>query len=180
MRLLIQVDVQNVYYGSRNYTHGHGRIDYEYLIHELEQAVTELSLLSGDEPLETTVYGYVVKTPKYRGGKFFEFLQRAGYVLRVRHFPEDTDEDDEWRGTVCDMMQMDFIEHASNFDAVVIVSGSGTFAPAFKAAVHNWPYVSRYIAAFDNTMHSVYERRVELTDALIYLDSKVLRDIPEG
>jgi uncharacterized LabA/DUF88 family protein len=178
MKLLILVDVQNVFYGSRNFTHGRGRIDYTSLVNELEQHITGLSLLDPDEPVETTVHGYVVKTPKSRGQAFCDVLKRAGYTLRVRNFPEGYDVDDEWRGTVSSMMQMDFIEHASNYDAVVIVSGSGVFAPAFKAARDNWPGVQTYIAAFRNTMHKVYERRIELVDDLIYLGDAVLR--PEG
>jgi uncharacterized LabA/DUF88 family protein len=175
MRLLIQVDVQNVFYGSRNFSHETGRIDYSLLVDEIERHVADLSLLDVEDDLDTTVFGYVVKTPKYQGQAFFEFLKRTGYTLRVRNFPEGYDEDDEWKGTVSSMMQMDFISHASNFDAVVIVSGSGVFAPAFKAAQRNWPGVQRFIAAFENTMHGVYERRIELVDDLIYLGDSVLR-----
>ena len=176
MKLLILVDVQNVFYGSRNYSNNCGQIDYVYLVEEIEDRVADFCGIPEDEDIDTTVFGYVVQTPKYRGMSFFAFLKRIGYTLRVRHYPDDRSENDPWKGTVSSMMQMDFIEHASDYDAVVVVSGSGVFAPVFKASEQNWPKVIRGIAAFEGTLHASYERKDGLVDIVINLGEEVLRE----
>jgi uncharacterized LabA/DUF88 family protein len=183
MRLLILVDVQNVFYGSRNYSDGRRQVDYAYLIDEIEGAVANWKGIPSEsifDDIDTTIFGYVVQTPKYRGMSFFAFLKRMGYTLRVRHYPEDKSENEPWRGTVSSMMQMDFIEYASNYDVVVVVSGSGVFAPVFKAAQRNWPEVGRGIAAFDGTLHSSYSCKEGLVDLIINLGDEVLRLGQEG
>lgn len=185
MRLLIQVDVQNVYHGARSFTNDLGKIDYDLLVQRITERVNEayqpsdVNIVAGTivcrPPVDTTVMGYVVNTPRNKGLSLFAFLRRIGYILRVKNYPEGIAEDAEWRGTVSSMMQMDFIEHASNYDVVVVVSGSGVFAPAFKAAKRNWPDVKCVIAAFKSTMHQTYERNTKLADKLLYLDDDVLK-----
>ena len=190
-KALILVDVQNVFYGSKNYTGGSGRIDYEKLVARITEELTDFYNLTEDEfyseedeadPLhelyvevKTDVYGYVVRTPKYKGLDFFAFLNRIGYKLRVRPYNEEGNEEEPWKGTTCNMMQMDLLEQCADYDVVVVVSGSGVFEPAFKAMKKNWPDVVRMIAAFENTLHATYERREDLVSHVIYLDEEVLR-----
>ncbi len=121
------------------------------------------------------VRGYVVRTPKYRGTALFAFLRKIGYSLCVRYFPDDHKEEDEWKGTVSNIMQMDLIQECANYDAVVVVSGNGVFEPAFKAMENNWGHVHRVICAFKETLHETYTRRDDLVDHVVYLDARVLR-----
>jgi hypothetical protein len=181
--------VQNVFYGSKNYTNGRGRIDYEKLVTYVSEELIDYYNLPEDQffsdepyealvvdvPVETDVYGYVVRTPKYKGLDFFAFLKRIGYQLRVRPFNDEGNEDEPWKGTTCNMMQMDLLDMCSDYDVVVVVSGSGVFEPAFKAVKKNWPEVKCMIAAFENTLHDTYERKGDLLEHIIYLDEEVLR-----
>ena len=178
-----------MFYGSKNYTSGRGRVDYEKLIAYVTSELIDYYNLPeeqffSDEAYEavildvlvtTDVYGYVVRTPKYKGLDFFAFLKRIGYTLRVRPFNDEGNEDEPWKGTTCNMMQMDLLDQCSDYDVVVVVSGSGVFEPAFKAVRKNWPEVRCMIAAFENTLHDTYERREGLLDHIIYLDEEVLR-----
>lgn len=179
VKVLIQVDVQNVFFGSRNFTQGRSRVDYEKLVDFIKNAVVEhegMATNSMNCEVTTTVLGYVVQTPRYKGMNFFAFLRRIGYVLRVRTYPEDLEETDEyWRGTVSNMIQMDYLQYAPDYDYVVIVSGSGVYEPVFKASRQNWPNVKRCIAAFKDTLHATYARRENLIHLAIDLDERVLR-----
>jgi hypothetical protein len=169
--VLIQVDVQNVFYGSRSFTKNRGRVDYERLIGFLSSIAEER--LGG--PVETTVLGYVVQTPRYNGADFFEFLKRINYRLRVKCFPEEVKpKDEKWKGTVASMIQMDYLDFAPDYDMVIIVSGSGVFEPVFKASRANWPHVRRAIAAFDNTLHKSYVQQDNLVHAVVALTNQVL------
>lgn len=178
LKILIQVDVQNVFYGSRNFSHNTARVDYIKLLDFIRDKVVEHVGANSEvdgEP-EVTAFGYVVQTPRFRGMNFFAFLRRIGYVLRVRTYPEDLEEEDEyWRGTVSNMIQMDYLQYAPDFDAVVIVSGSGVYEPVFKASRQNWPNVIRGIAAFKDTLHATYSRRENLASLIVSLDEQVLR-----
>jgi uncharacterized LabA/DUF88 family protein len=183
-KALILVDVQNVFYGSKNFSEGKGRIDYEKLISYVTNRLIAFYNLQEDLDKEadaftigvdSDIFGYVVRTPKYQGLNFFAFLNRIGYTLRVRPFNEEGKEDEPWKGTTCNMMQMDMLAQCSNYDAVVVVSGAGVFEPAFKAVRNNWPNVTCMIAAFNNTLHDTYERKEGLVDHIIYLDERVLR-----
>jgi uncharacterized LabA/DUF88 family protein len=196
--VLVLVDVQNVFYGSKSYSNNQQQVDYEKLLEVINEevvdyfdnAITEESklfsyhglsdLMSGVVAHRTEIHmevrGYVVRTPKYRGTALFAFLRKIGYSLCVRYFPDDHREDDEWKGTVSNIMQMDLIQECVNYDAVVVVSGNGVFEPAFKAMEHNWSHVHRIICAFKDTLHETYTRRDDLVDHIIHLDDRVLRN----
>lgn len=184
-KALILVDVQNVFYGSKNYTSGNGRVDYEKLItyikneliayYNLSDEDFQAGDLSDEGEIDADIFGYVVRTPKYRGLDFFAFLTRIGYTLRVRPYNDEGNEDEPWKGTTCNMMQMDLLERCADYDVVVVVSGSGVFEPAFKAIKKNWPKVTRMISAFENTLHATYERREDLIHHILYLNEEVLR-----
>jgi uncharacterized LabA/DUF88 family protein len=181
---LVLVDVQNVYYGARNYSAG-SAIDYGKLIEvvttevtvKLKAAVTQAHGEFAGELCTPTfdVYGYVVKTPKYDGIKLFTLLRKLGYRLRYRQFPESLDPESYWKGSVGAMMQMDYVDWCPQYAHVVVVSGSGIFAPVFKASKRNWPRITRTLVAWENTLHSAYEDDEDLTDNIIYLDDSVLR-----
>jgi len=183
--VLVLVDVQNVYFGSKSFSNNRQQIDYEKLLAVIKEEMLKYFDSCGVESkiIETPpatanfdVRGYVVRTPKYRGTALFAFLRKVGYSLCVRYFPDDYKEDDEWHGTVSNLMQMDLIQECGNYDAVVVVSGNGIFEPAFKAMEKNWEYVHRVICAFEDTLHETYTRRDDLVDHIIYLDERVLRD----
>ena len=170
-KVLIQVDVQNVFYGSRSFTENKGRVDYKRLVAFLSDTAEDR--LGG--PVEVTVMGYVVQTPRNDGTAFFEFLKRIGYRLRVTSFPgEILPKDEQWKGTVASMIQMDYVDFAADYDMVIIVSGSGVFEPVFKASKVNWPHVRRAIAAFDTTLHKSYVQQGNLVHAVIPLTNQVL------
>lgn len=193
-RVLVLVDVQNVFYGSKSYSNNQRQVDYAKLLEVIEEemnayldaAMSETTRIMakieshGLIPIhpraELDVRGYVVKTPKYSGTALFAFLRKIGYKLCVRYFPDDHREEDEWKGTVSNIMQMDLIQECADYDAVVVVSGNGVFEPAFKAMEHNWSHIHRVVCAFDTTLHETYTRRDDLVDHLIHLDDRVLRD----
>ena len=179
---LVLVDVQNIYYGSLKYTSGQQQIDYARLMGVIRDEL--LSFYKGIRP-EIAPYlevnpeyrAYVVQTPKSQGLWLFAFLRSLGYGLRFRdyeHGPEDKDKD--WHGSVSNLMQMDILEYGPDFDAIVVVSGNGVFERVFKACQQNYPHVQCIIAAFDNTLHHTYTDNEWLTDHIIYLDDRVLRD----
>lgn len=172
--ILVQVDVQNVYYGARNYCAG-ASIDYGKLLDKIIIEAPKLMGMGDFYAPNFSVYGYVVKTPKYDGIKLFTLLRKLGYRLRYRQFPEGLDPDDYWKGSVGSMMQMDYVDWCPQYAHVVVVSGSGLFAPVFKASKHNWPHITRTLVAWENTLHSAYEDDEDLTDNIIYLDDSVLR-----
>lgn len=179
---LVLVDVQNIYYGSLKYTEGQKQIDYDLLMGVLKD---ELTTFYKDRMPEAAPYvevhieyrAYVVQTPKHKGLGLFAFLRSLGYGLRFRdyeHGPEDDDK--EWHGSVSNLMQMDILEYGPDFDAVVVVSGNGVFERVFKACQQNYPGLNCMIAAFDNTLHQTYTDNEWLTDHVIYLNKRVLRD----
>lgn len=191
--VLVLVDVQNVFYGSKSYSNNQQQVDYEKLLAVVKEEMVEyfeqirsnfssnwqvpfLGISEAQPEVNMDVRGYVVRTPKYRGTALFAFLRKIGYSLCVRYFPDDHREDDEWKGTVSNIMQMDLIQECVNYDAVVVVSGNGVFEPAFKAMEHNWSHVHRIICAFKETLHETYTRRDDLVDHVIYLDDRVLRN----
>jgi uncharacterized LabA/DUF88 family protein len=180
-RVLVLVDIQNVFYGSKNYTKNSSQVDYAKLIHVIEQEVHDLIVARYPEAVKQfispilTVYGYVVQSPKYNGIKLFALLRKLGYILRFKIFPDGLDPNAHWKGSVGALMQMDYIDWCANYDTVVVVSGSGVFEPVFKASAKNWPNVHRVICAFDNTLHKTYAERDDLADSIIYLDERVLR-----
>lgn len=183
--VLVLVDIQNVYYGARNFYDG-ANIDYlklreqveaEVVQHMVDKYSTKYGEYAGTlcSP-RFQFYGYVVQSPKYNGLNFFSLLRKFGYDLRYRQFPDGLDPEAYWKGSVGSMMQMDYVDWCPNYQSVVVVSGSGLFAPAFRAGRHNWPSVTRILCAWENTMHSVYEDDDDLVDNIIYLDESVLRD----
>lgn len=174
--VLMLVDVQNVYYGSKNYSKGTNQVDYEKLPAWLEREVRFKFNLPFNIPtdLHFTRFGYVVQTPRYNGMRFFAFLRKVGYNLRVKSYDETVDAED-WKGTVASMMQMDLLEHAPSYDAVIVVSGSGVFEPAFRAVRKNWPYVRMYLAAWENTLHEEYIKSGDIVDDIFMLTDEVMR-----
>jgi len=181
--VLVLVDVQNVFYGSKNYTKGKSQVDYGKLIDKIQSEVHDIIagtysndfyLASIVQPVLTT-YGYVVQSPKYNGIGLFALLRKLDYKLRFKIFPDGLDPEAYWKGSVGALMQMDYIDWCPNYDTVVVVSGSGIFEPVFKASKHNWPRVRRVICAFDNTLHKAYTERDDLVEHIIRLDESVLR-----
>jgi hypothetical protein len=169
--ILVQVDIQNVYYGARNYRPG-AAVDYQTLLYKI---VLEGNSLSPFYEPKYDFYGYVVKTPKYDGIKLFTLLRKLGYRLRYREFPEDLDPEVHWKGSVGAMMQMDYVDWCPQYNHVIVVSGSGVFAPVFRASKSNWPYITRTLVAWENTVHDVYKEDKDLVDNILYLDDSVLR-----
>jgi len=104
-----------------------------------------------------------------------------GYSLRSKLYMEDalvfdpevTDAD--WKGTVGSLIQLDMLDKGPDYDAVVVVSGSGMYERSFKAMKVHWPKVQRIISAFDNTLHQVYTDTPGLANHIIPLGDAVLR-----
>jgi len=183
--VLTLVDVQNVFYGAKNFRGG-ASIDYAKLLGLVRTEATKYIVASSVAkygglpelctPMFDDIYGYVVLSPKYDGLNFFSLLRKFGYKLRYRQFPDGLDPDAHWKGSVGSMMQMDYVDWCPQYQHVVVVSGSGVLAPAFRAGKHNWPNVTRILCAWENTLHSAYEDQEDLVDNIIYLDESVLRD----
>lgn len=184
-RILILVDVQNVFYGSKSFSGGKDQVDYAQLTLWLENEMRERSTLEAfpiglahgvlSPHVEFTKLGYVVQTPRYNGTRFFAFLRKIGYSLRVRSYDEAVDSD-EWKGTVASMMQMDLLEHTPRHDVVVVVSGSGVFEPAFRAIRENWPDTYIYLCGFEDTIHEVYTKEEDIIDDILILGNDVMRN----
>lgn len=185
--VLVLVDIQNIYYGSLNYTQNKKQVDYAELLLFIKKEMTEYFRRlypDGGEYMEVKIepYAYVVQTPRYNGTSFFALLRSLGYSLRSKLYLEDAIvfdpevADADWKGTVGSLIQMDLLDKGPDFDGVVVVSGSGVFEKAFRAMRTHWPKVKRTICAFDNTMHNVYISTQGLVDNIIYLDATVLRN----
>ena len=184
-RILILVDVQNVFYGSKSFSEGKDQVDYAQLTLWVEDEMRERRRLESypirmtpelSKPyIEFTKLGYVVQTPRYNGTRFFAFLRKIGYSLRVRSYDETVDSD-EWKGTVAAMMQMDLLEHTPRHDVVVVVSGSGVFEPAFRAIRENWPDTYIYLCGFEDTIHEVYTKEDDILDDILILGNDVMRN----
>jgi len=182
-RILILVDVQNVFYGSKSFSEGKDQVDYAQLTLWLEKQMRETraprAVEGSDEDINFTKFGYVVQTPRYNGTRFFAFLRKIGYSLRVRSYDEAVDSDD-WKGTVAAMMQMDLLEHTPRHDVVVVVSGSGVFEPAFRAIRENWPDTYIYLCGFEDTIHEVYTKEEDIIDDIFILGNDVMRNRRSG
>lgn len=186
-QVLMLVDIQNIYYGSLNFTHDKKQIDYKALVPFVQAEMLKLYSVAYPEAaqfLTVTVdpYAYVVQTPRYDGTAFFAFLKSLGFSLRSKLYLEDAMvydpevADEDWKGTVGSLMQMDLLDMGPNYDNVVVISGSGIFEKAFKAMRNHWPNVGRTIGAFDNTLHQVYTSTPGLVDNIILLGDDVLRN----
>ena len=186
--VLALVDVQNIYYGSLNYTDGAQQVDYAALMPFLTEEMVKYYRLILPEMARPYVEvsidftAYVVQTPRYNGAAFFAFLRSLGYALKSRSFSEesfmfDPDEtESEWRGSVGSSIQMDMLDQGPDYDGVLVLSGSGVFEKVFRAMEGRWPHVTRVIAAFDNTLHHTYTSSSGLVNHIIHLDERVLRD----
>lgn len=184
--VLALVDIQNIYYGSLNYTQNRQQIDYEKLLGFLTDEITayyRAAYPEYGEYMEASLepYAYVVQTPRYNGTAFFAFLRSLGYSLRSKLFMEDAIvydpevADADWKGTVGSLIQLDMLDKGPDYDAVVVVSGSGMYERSFKAMRAHWPKVHRIISAFDNTLHQVYNDTPGLVQHIIPLSDDVLR-----
>ena len=193
-KVLVLVDIQNVYFGAKNYTDGNHKIDYIALMRHIKVSMEQYYIANLPEvesqylELEMDYKGYVVQTPRYNGTAFFAFLRKIGYSLRMQPYSgrgidiyeDEEDTEHEWKGSVGPLMQMDFLDWGPDYNAVVVVSGSGVFQKVFQAVKVNWPHIVCAISAFDNILHDVYTKRDDLVDHIIYLNSNVLRDVADA
>lgn len=178
-RILILCDVQNVYYGAKNFTNDDStrRADYKAI---REHLVSEAIRRHGHQPVDVEAYAYVVQTPKYQNMQFFAFLRSCEYYLKVRHCDPKQDRGRNNDGSVGSMMQLDLLDMATEFHMVIVVSGSGIFGPAFHAIKNNWPDVITGVSAFRNTLHHVYTGDDSPVDEVILLDERVIEVIEDG
>jgi uncharacterized LabA/DUF88 family protein len=172
-KVLVLVDVQNLYYGAKNLS-SDKTIDYKLLMDFLKEKVSNLII---HDLFEIDFYGYVVQTPSYQGLNFFAFLRSIGYKLKVKVC--GLKEEESERGSVGANIQLDAVDKASEYDAIIIASGSGILEPAFRAIKHNWPKTLCCISAFKNTLHKIYQSKKTLersvVDYVFILDETVLK-----
>ena len=166
--VLLMVDIQNTYYGAKNFEGKDYRIDYLKLKEFLEE---QLELTYEGSLVTVDAYAYVVESANAKGSPLFLRLSDMGYYLSSV-FETDSG---EMLGSITSKMQMDLLNEGANYDGVMVVSGSGIFAPAFRSLRDNHPEVSRFIAAFESTLHSVYTTEQDVIDDILILDERVMR-----
>ncbi|HXK37809.1 MAG TPA: NYN domain-containing protein [Candidatus Paceibacterota bacterium] len=110
----IFIDTQNLYHSAK---HLHGsRVDFAAI---LKEAVAGRQLIRA--------LAYVITTPNGSEGSFFSALNQLGIEVRKK---EIQDYGMEFKRTSWDVeMTLDAIRMASRLDAIIIVSGDGSFAP---------------------------------------------------
>lgn len=113
-RVGIFIDTQNLYHSAK---HLHGsRVDFAAILHE---AVAGRKLIRA--------LAYVITTPNGTESSFFNALNLLGIEVRKK---EIQDYGVEFKRTSWDVeMTLDAIRTANRLDAIVIVSGDGSFAP---------------------------------------------------
>lgn len=113
-RVGIFIDTQNLYHSAK---HLHGsRVDFAAILHE---AVAGRQLIRA--------LAYVIATPQGNEGSFFSALNQLGIEVRKK---EVQDFGTEFKRASWDVeMTLDAIRMASRLDAIIIVSGDGSFAP---------------------------------------------------
>lgn len=113
-RVGIFIDTQNLYHSAK---HLHGsRVDFAAI---LSEAVAGRQLIRA--------LAYVITTPSGSEGSFFSALNQLGIEVRKK---EIQDYGAEFKRTSWDVeMTLDAIRMASRLDAIIIVSGDGSFAP---------------------------------------------------
>jgi hypothetical protein len=152
-KILVLVDVQNLYFGAKNLD-PHMSVDYNALKSVIYDKMYAYLNVNSESSFTLDFYGYVVQTPSYQGLNFFAFLKSIGYKLKIKvcGFKDEEAE----KGSVGVNIQLDAVDMAADYNAVVVASGSGIFNPAFAAIKRNWPNVKCVIAAFKNTLHGSY------------------------
>lgn len=113
-RVGIFIDTQNLYHSAK---HLHSsRVDFAAI---LEEAVAGRQLIRA--------LAYVITTPNGGETSFFSALNQLGIEVRKK---EIQDYGTEFKRTSWDVeMTLDAIRMASRLDAIVIISGDGSFAP---------------------------------------------------
>lgn len=113
-RVGVFIDTQNLYHSAK---HLHGsRVDFAAIINE---AVAGRKLIRA--------LAYVITTPNGSEGSFFNALNLLGIEVRKK---EIQDFGAEFKRTSWDVeMTLDAIRTANRLDAIVIVSGDGSFSP---------------------------------------------------
>ncbi len=113
-RVGVFIDTQNLYHSAK---HLHGsRVDFAAIINE---AVAGRKLIRA--------LAYVITTPNGSEGSFFNALNLLGIEVRKK---EIQDYGVEFKRTSWDVeMTLDAIRTANRLDAIVIVSGDGSFSP---------------------------------------------------
>jgi len=146
-RVLILVDIQNTFYGLQGVSERYkdAKVDCK----KLKEFLLELT---GNLPEheEVDLFGYLAHAPTQRGMSFFALLKKLGYTLKIKSFVPG-----QKKLSVVSDMQMDLIDKASQYDQVMVVSGSGAFYPAFRAIKDNWD-VETQIVSFEHVLHGVY------------------------
>ena len=178
MRVLTLVDAQNLYYGACSYFKQKEdddqdiKIKYEdfdsIMTAYMEEVVPELE----DEEIEFDKYIYLLQSRANKGVNFFSYLRKAGFHLRIQTV--DSRSEDRERGSIPSMIQLDMLEHAPDYDAVLLVSGSGVFQPVFHSLSETWPDIELFLAAFPNTLHSVYLNNDDIS--IVSLGSEIIKN----
>jgi len=113
-RVVVLVDVQNMYYSARNLFNL--RLNFAKL---LEIAVAKRQL--------TRAIAYVIKSEDDKSNDFFEAVHSAGFEVREK--PLQVFADGHAKGDWDVGIAMDAIRLGQKVDSVVIVSGDGDFVP---------------------------------------------------
>lgn len=116
-RVGIFIDTQNLYHSAK---HLHGsRVDFASILNE---AINGRKLIRA--------LAYVITTPTGSEGSFFNALNLLGIEVRKK---EIQDFGTEFKRTSWDVeMTLDAIRMANRLDAIVIITGDGTYAPLIE------------------------------------------------
>lgn len=116
-RVGIFIDTQNLYHSAK---HLHGsRVDFAAILNE---ALNNRKLIRA--------LAYVITTPNGTEGSFFNALNLLGIEVRKK---EIQDFGAEFKRTSWDVeMTLDAIRMAGRLDAIVLITGDGTYAPLIE------------------------------------------------
>jgi len=158
--VLVMCDVQNVFYGGKNFSSRRGTTNFgaikEYLTDLIQQDYAEEG-----EIVDVEAWAYGIQTDQHDNIDLFADIREAGFFLVTE------------KDSVASKMQIEVLDKVPEFSAVVVISGSGIFQKVFKAVARNWPDIIRIIAAFDGTLHGVYRGGDDAcVDEVIILDDR--------
>ncbi len=116
-RVVVQVDVQNMYYSAKNLYNS--KVDFKKL---LNQAVYDRELIRA--------ISYVIKAETPDESNFFDALRNIGFEVKIKELKEyyGGQKKGDW-----DMgMAIDGIKLANKMDVLVLVTGDGDFESLVK------------------------------------------------
>jgi len=143
-RVIVLIDVQNLYYSARNIYHS--KVNFKEI---LKEAVSNRKLIRA--------FAYVVRTKTGEEKPFFEALAGLGIETRIRDLQEfyGGQKKADWDVGIV----IDAIRTAPNCDTIVLCSGDGDFIPLVEYLKNQGKRVE--IKAYEKTTSAKLKETVD-------------------